>query len=199
MKGLVASVRRTLVRVTVGMEIAGMRQILWPMVMRSNEGKPAPNDIGWQEAVARLAQERTLAETCAGLLKKYGDASTIDRGTLVYADAKAEYDGIIAGLTVALVSCDHPSSLPDLEVRLRRGFGKRVAFTESVQRLLPPPSRDEKGLVDTIIGSTIGPLIDAIRAISLRIRDDNAIIRKMIETQLEATRWPSFESISSPL
>jgi hypothetical protein len=30
----------------------------------------AAQDIGWQEAVARLAQERTLAETCAALLKK---------------------------------------------------------------------------------------------------------------------------------
>jgi hypothetical protein len=33
-------------------------------------------EINWQEAVARLARERTLAETCAGLLKKHGDKAT---------------------------------------------------------------------------------------------------------------------------
>ena len=30
-------------------------------------------EIGWQEAVARLAYERTKAETCVKELKKYGD------------------------------------------------------------------------------------------------------------------------------
>ena len=37
-------------------------------------------EINWQEAVARLKQERTLAETCAAVLKKYGDAGAVDRG-----------------------------------------------------------------------------------------------------------------------
>jgi hypothetical protein len=100
----------------------------------------AADDIGWQEAVARLAQERTLAESCAGLLKKYGDAGAVDRGKLAYAGAKAEYDGIVAGLDVALASNDRPASLPDLEARLQRGFDKRQAFCNSVQKLLPPPN-----------------------------------------------------------
>ena len=52
---------------------------------------------GW-----RLAQERTRAETCVVWLKKYGDAASKDRGALAYGQAKAEYDGVIAGLVVAL-------------------------------------------------------------------------------------------------
>ena len=48
--------------------------------VRAAEGTPTSDDIGWQEAVARLAYERTLAETCVGLLKKRGDAGAIDRG-----------------------------------------------------------------------------------------------------------------------
>ena len=39
-------------------------------------------EVNWQEAVARLAHERTLAVTCVALLKKHGDASAIDRGAL---------------------------------------------------------------------------------------------------------------------
>lgn len=58
-------------------------------------------EINWQEAVARLARERTLAESCVKLLKKYGDTAAVDRGSLAYADAKAEYDYLIAGQRLA--------------------------------------------------------------------------------------------------
>src|SRR3954464_12130609 len=95
-------------------------------------------ETGWQEAVARLAQERTLAETCAGLLKTYGDEGAKSLGALSYADAKAEYDAIIAGLDVALASKDRPTSLPDLQARLQRGFDKREAFCNSIVPLVPP-------------------------------------------------------------
>ena len=81
-----------------------------------------------QEAVACLARERTVAETCAALLKKRGDAKAIDRGALAYGEAKAEYDGIIAGLIIALAQKGAPASLPDIEARLRRGFAKREAL-----------------------------------------------------------------------
>lgn len=77
--------------------------------------------IGWQEAVARLAGERTRAETCAGLLKKHGDAAAISRGALAYGEAKAEVDALIAGLVTALAIGKKPTSLPDLEVQLKRG------------------------------------------------------------------------------
>src|SRR5271165_5617011 len=107
-------------------------------------------DIGWQEAVARLAQERTLAENCVAALKKHGTAAAIDRGKLAYTDAKAEYDAIIAGLDVALARDDQPASLPDLEARLRRGFDKRQAFCASVEPLVPKPPPGVKGPVEEI-------------------------------------------------
>ncbi|HTW29530.1 MAG TPA: hypothetical protein VME92_20565 [Acetobacteraceae bacterium] len=153
-------------------------------------------DIGWQEAVARMAAERTQAIACVRLLKKYGSAAAIDRGSLVYADAKAEYDGIIAGLDVALARAEPPSSLPDLEARLRRGFAKRAAFCGSVSPLIPADS-GSKGVIDEIVSGAVGPLIQAVQAIYLRIRDDNAAARKTIATELEATSWPSFASVSS--
>ena len=94
-------------------------------------------EINWQEAVARLARERTLAETCVVLLKKYGDTAAKDRGSLAYGEAKAEYDGVIAGLVVALARKGQPESLPDLQARLQRGFDKREAFCRTVQPLVP--------------------------------------------------------------
>lgn len=177
-----------------------MRRALWLMaliVVCSATWAASAQDIGWQEAVARLAQERTLAKTCVALLKKYGhgDDAAIDRGRLAYDDAKAEYDAIVAGLDVALAQSDQPASLPDLEARLRRGFDKRQAFCTSVERLVPPPP-GEKGPLTDIVGGVIGPVVSALKEIYLRSKDDDALRRKTIETQLEDTKWPSFASVS---
>ena len=154
-------------------------------------------EIGWQEAVARLAYERTKAETCVKELKKYGDAAAISRGEDAYDGAKAEYDAIISGLTVALARKGEPASLPDLEARLQRGFEARETFCKSVQALAPS-SAGQKGLgpIADFIGGIAGPVVDAIKAIYLRGKDDDALMRKTIETQLEVTSWPAFASIT---
>ena len=70
-----------------------MRRASWltaVIVVCSAAWTASAQDIGWQEAVARLAQERTLAETCVALLKKHGSVGAIERGQLAYAAAKAE-------------------------------------------------------------------------------------------------------------
>jgi hypothetical protein len=118
-------------------------------------------EINWQEAVARLARERTQAETCVGVLKKYGDPTAIDRGSLSYGEAKAEYDGVIAGLSVALARKAQPASLPDLQDRLQRGFEKREAFCQSAQSFIPQ-GKGEKGVIEEIVSGAIGPLIQAV-------------------------------------
>jgi hypothetical protein len=149
-------------------------------------------EINWQEAVARLARERTLAETCVALLKQYGDQASQARGSITYGEAKAEYDGVIAGLVVALARKGQPESLPDLQNRLQRGFDKREVFCRSVDPLIPKGS-GEKGPIADIVSGAVKPLTDAIVAIWSRVRDDDALMCKTIQTQLEATSWPSFE------
>ena len=152
-------------------------------------------DTGWQEAVARLAYERTKAETCVKALKAYGDQAAIKRGEITYGEAKADYDGIIQGLIVALARKGEPASVPDLEARMQRGFNARDAFCRSVQPLVPS-SAGQKGVITDIISGVVGPLIEAVKAIWMRSKDDDLLMRKTIETQLEATSWPPFASIS---
>ena len=53
------------------------------MLIASGVGRAA--DIGWPEAVGRLAGERSKAETCAALLKGYGDQRQISRGNWITA------------------------------------------------------------------------------------------------------------------
>ena len=102
-----------------------MPRIAWLVILLAVAVAATPlcaQEINWQEAVARLAQERTRAETCVVLLRKYGDATARDRGSLAYGEAKAEYDGVIAGLVVALARKAQPGSLPDLHSKLQRGL-----------------------------------------------------------------------------
>jgi hypothetical protein len=157
-------------------------------------------DIGWQEAIARLAYERTRAETCARALKAYGDPAAIQRGEIGYGEAKAEYDGIIQGLIVALARKGEPTSLPDLEARIQRGFEAREAFCKSVQALAPSGAGQKSVIADIVkdaVGGVVGPVVDAIKAIWIRSKDDETLMRKTIQTQLEAALWPAFASISS--
>ncbi len=151
-------------------------------------------EINWQEAVSRLAGERTLAERCVGLLKKYGSAAAVDRGSLAYDDAKAEYEKVIAGLVVTLARKSQPESLPDLQARLQRGFDKREAFCATVKGLMPP-TEGQKGIGD-IVGGVVKPIADALVAIWSKTRDEDALMRKTIQTQLEATSWPAFDKIA---
>ena len=152
-------------------------------------------EINWQDAVARLAQERTRAETCVVWLKQYGDAAAKARGALAYGEAKGEYDGVIAGLVVALARKAQPESLPDLQARLQRGFDKREAFCKSVLPLVPQSS-GQKGPIEEVVTGIAKPLIDAVVAIWSRTRDDDALMRKTIQTQLEATSWPAFDKVA---
>ena len=152
-------------------------------------------EINWQEAVARLARERTLAETCAVLLRKYGDQEAKDRGSLAYGEAKADYDGVISGLVVALARKGQPESLPNLQARLQHGFDKRQAFCLSVEPLVPK-SQGEKSPIADIVTGVVKPLTDAVVAIWSRTRDDDALMRKTIQTQLEATSWPALDKVA---
>jgi hypothetical protein len=172
-----------------------LRWLLVTMLVVCTVSPVLAADIGWQEAVARLAYERTRGETCVKALKAYGDAAAIKRGEIAYNEAKADYDGIIGGLTIALARKAEPASIPDLEARTQRGFEEREAFCKSVQPLVPS-SAGQKGVIEDIVSGAVGPVIDAVKAIWIRVKDDNALMRKTIETQLEATKWPAFASIS---
>jgi hypothetical protein len=154
-------------------------------------------DINWQEAVARLARERTHAETCTSVLKRYGDRAAKDRGSVDYGEAKAEYDGIVAGLSVALARKEQPASLSDLQGRLQRGFEKTEAFCQSALSFMPQDKdKGERGPIEEIVSGVIGPLIQAVQAIYFKAKDDDLLTRKTIQTQLEATSWPPFASVS---
>ena len=157
-------------------------------------------DIGWPEAVGRLAGARTRAETCAAVLKAYGDEQQISRGQLAYGEAKANFDAVIAELVTALSEGGSPKSLPSLQTDLEHageGLGK---FCKMVSDLLPSTS-GHKGILGDIVKGAIQPVIDALSAAVAALysnhRKDDALTRETIKTQLEATKWPNFDEVKA--
>ena len=152
--------------------------------------------IGWQEAVARLAHERTRAETCVKFLKRYGNEDQVAGGELIYDEARAEMDAVIAGLVVALAQDAEPVSLPDLKARLERGVAGREALCAKVKPLVPDTDGQKNVFVDLLTGA-IGPLKQALHEFAEWWIKEDRLTKETIRTQLEATKWPAFASIES--
>jgi hypothetical protein len=74
--------------------------------------------LGWPEVIAALTAERSNAETCVGLLKSRADAATLDKAKATYGTARADMDGVIAGLETVLGEGRKPDNLPNVRPSL---------------------------------------------------------------------------------
>jgi hypothetical protein len=117
--------------------------------------------IGWPEAVSRLAEERSKAEICVASLKGHGSQEQIAQGRLAYGTAKADFDGVIAGLITALAEGENPKSLPTLDAKLTKGATSLGQFCKSANDLVPKGS-GQKGVLDDLVKAAVGPVIKAL-------------------------------------
>lgn len=158
------------------------------------------SEIGWPEAVSRLAGERSRAEVCVALLKGHGEAQQISRGHLAYATAKADSDAVIAGLITALGESSTPESLSSLESRLERSASGLTQLCTMVAALVPDES-GQKGVVAEIVKAALEPLVGVlsagVTALYNNHRKDKALTRQTIQTQLEAAKWPDFADVKA--
>jgi hypothetical protein len=136
----------------------------------------------------------------AASLQGHGDQRQIARGQLAYGEAKANFDGVIAGLITALTEGEAPKSLPSLEADLEHGATSLANFCKMVNDLLPSTSGG-KDLVADIARAAVEPLIKAlsegVATIYNNYRKDQALTRETIKTQLEATKWPNFAEVKA--
>jgi hypothetical protein len=158
--------------------------------------------MSWPDAVGQIAGERAKAETCVALMKKYGDGAERARGEIGYANAKADLDAVIAGLIVALNARETPASLSSLQARLSSGAAGLVEFCGAVIKLLPKEGQTEKGVgIDILkaipLEQLVKTLSEGVAALYTNHRDDDALTRKTIQTQLEAARWPTFSEVKA--
>jgi hypothetical protein len=104
------------------------------------------------EAMRFLAHEKSAAEQYAVILSTVAknDAALYVRGIQLYADAKAEFDGLIAELRVELQTAQEPAKSVKFNQALKGAAEKRIAFTSFVSSEVDKLPGARPGLEDPI-------------------------------------------------
>jgi hypothetical protein len=152
--------------------------------------------LGWPEVIALLAKAKTQATTCVQVLKSNGDKSSVARAQLTYGMAEGEMEGIIAGLTIALVEGGDPSSLPTAQASLETaGMGLKEICDAAVKTVTP----NTKGVWEEIAKGAVEPLFktisDGVGALWTRHVEKDTLERETKKFALEAAKWPAFADI----
>ena len=143
--------------------------------------------LGWPEVIDDLTKERTQAETCVGLIKSSGDQSAIAGAKVTYGTARAEMDGVIAGLTTVLVEGGKPESLATVQASLESSGKNLKAICDAATRTVAP---NTKGVWEEIAKGAIEPVVnkisDAIGALWTRYVEKDKLEIETKKSQLEA-------------
>jgi hypothetical protein len=157
--------------------------------------------IGWPEAVSRLAEERSTAELCVASLKRYGNQEQIAQGRLAYGTAKADFDGVIAGLVIALAEGGNPDSLPSLDAKLAHGATGLGQFCKTVSEVMPAAS-GQKGILDEMVKASVDPVIKAlsegVAALYNNHRNDDVLTRQTTLLHGSVVRRRGSDGVSGP-
>ena len=155
--------------------------------------------LTWPTAVDRLMEERSLAETCVGLLKARADSKTLQSQEGRYDLVKAKADGVIAGLKVAVVAGGQPEGLPTLKADIEDSANGLKQLCD-LAITLGPREQGKRGVWDAIAGSAIGPIVTALSEFVSHLVDNKTkqedLVVNTILTELEAAKWPVFGSVS---
>jgi hypothetical protein len=119
--------------------------------------------------------------------------------SLTYGLAEGEMDGVIAGLTTALVEGGDPGSLPKARDSLGAAGQGLKTICDAADKTVAP---NTKGVLEEIAKGVVEPLIkaisDGVGALGTHHVEKDALERETKKTELEAARWPKFADISAP-
>ncbi len=155
--------------------------------------------VGWPQTIELLTQERSQAENCVELLKSSGDKAAIANGRFTYGAARAQTDGVIAGLTTMLIEGGKPESLPTVQTDLEKAGSALQEICDAAVKAASTPE-GTKGVVDELAKGAIEPVVSAISsgvgALWTRHVALGALELQTIKAQLEAAKWPDFGEIA---
>jgi hypothetical protein len=153
------------------------------------------------EAVAVLEKERSAAEQYSVLLASVGrkDADAYVRGIQLYADAKADFDGLIAALRVDLIEGRNPVQSPKSTAALQAAAEKRVAFTNFVSDKVVGKTKGARpGLLEVVkvVPDLVKAITDAGLAMWEAFRKESKEHRDAILSEIDHLRWRSFADLA---
>jgi hypothetical protein len=152
------------------------------------------------DGIRVMAREKSLAEQFLVILNDFGrsDVGQYATGIARYAEAKAEFDGLIAELEHELGQSTPPDRSSSFATALEGAVEKRVAFTSFVSdTIVPHTDAAQKGMVgDFIKGGSdlIKALTDAGISIWREFQSSGEARRSEIRQELETLRWPQFSA-----
>ena len=163
-------------------------------------------DTGFTTALGLMKREQTLGEANAGLLKTFAkdDIPIYARGIQLYAQAQADFNGLIATLKAELTTQGELQGSEEFAGRLQQAAEQRVAFTDFVEdKVLSQTEQGTKSLAGAIGGAdVIGDVAELITALTdagldiwREYRAADSAHREQILDQLDGLQWRSFEKV----
>jgi hypothetical protein len=155
-----------------------------------------PGDPRVAGSLTVLAKTRTQATTCVQVLKSNGDKAALGSAQLTYGMAEGEMDGVISGLTTALVEGGNPESLPTVRTDLETaGKGLKEICDAAVKTIAP----NTKGVLEEVAKGAVEPLIkaifDGVGALWTRHVEKDKLEIETKKAQLESAKWSKFSDI----
>jgi hypothetical protein len=166
---------------------------------RAEQVKRSP-EAAFADAVRVLAHEKSAAEQYAVILATIGkaDIARYVRGIQLYADAKAEFDAMIAELKFDLTTGQDPTRSAVFSGALQQAAEKRVAFTSFIREIVDKLEGAKPGLPEVIEAAPA--LVKAITESGLSIwkafHDASKERRDTIMAEVDRLRWRSFEELA---
>jgi hypothetical protein len=159
--------------------------------------------LGWPEVIGALTTERSNAETCVGLLKSRVDAAALDKAKATYGMARADMDGVIAGLEALLAEGGKPGNLPNVRPSLETSANSLKQICEAAAATATPNTRgvwDEiaKAVGGAGVEAVVNKTSDGVAALWTHyLVDPDKLALETRKSKLEAARWPEFGDIAA--
>jgi hypothetical protein len=154
--------------------------------------------FGWPEVIALLTKTRTQAITCVEVLKSSGDKAALASARLTYGMTEGEMDGVIAGLTTALVEGGDPDGLPTVRTSLETSEKGLKEICDAAVKTITP---NTKGVWEEIakgpVESLFKAISDGIGALWMRPIENDKLELETKKTRLESAKWPKFGGIAA--
>jgi len=170
----------------------------------SSVESPTPSgEAALAKAIGVLTHEKSAAEQYAVILATVGksDVALYLRGIQLYADAKAEFDAMIAELKFDLTTGQDPARSAVFTGALQGAAQRRIAFTSFVSHEIIEPIKGARPGLPDVIG-TVPELIKAITESGLSIwkafHDAGKERRDAILSQVSQLQWQSFADLAKP-
>ena len=159
-----------------------------------------PTPMTLADAVRVLGRERSAAEQFAVILDTHGksDTSRYVQGITRYAEAKADFDGLIEALKTDLVQRRDPTGSPRFREALRLAAEKRIAFTSFVEEVAGDREGARGWIYDVVrvVPDLVKALTEAGISIWHEFRDAHQARRDQILDQLDHLKWKAFADIA---